>query len=362
MKLLDRYIAIAVIQGIALVMFALLAIDAFLALAGEIDELKSGVYSLVDAVVYVALTLPRRLYEFYPVAVFAGTLFGLGAMAAGSELTVMRTAGVSRLRIGFSAIWGAGVIVIMMTLAGEWLMPLGEQQARGMKLALQSQQQALSTGQVLWVRDSGRIIKASRPILSGDASQTTIELRNVDVFLFDEQDKLKEQISADRAIYLDKVWQMEKVSQTQFTDDGVRLIHLDEMLMARLISQEMLDVSVIQPRHMSVFQLGQTISFLQENGMNAQTYRLAWWVHSVTPITALVMSFAAIPFLFGSLRSGNAGQRLLTGIALGLLFYIVNRTVANIGDVYGLSPILAASIPTLIVAVGSYQVLKRQAN
>ena len=67
----------------------------------------------------------------------------------------------------------------------------------------------------------------------------------------------------------------------------------------------------------------------------------------------------ALPFAFGSLRSAGAGQRLFVGGLVGLIFFLVNEIVAATGPVYGVAPWLAASLPTALLAVGTFIWMRR---
>jgi len=46
---------------------------------------------------------------------------------------------------------------------------------------------------------------------------------------------------------------------------------------------------------------------------------------------------------------------------LGLVFYLINKTFNQAGLAYDLYPFLSAALPTLLFAVGSIWVLRRQA-
>ena len=60
------------------------------------------------------------------------------------------------------------------------------------------------------------------------------------------------------------------------------------------------------------------------------------------------MLILAMPFLFGSNRGGGAGQRVFIGIIVGIVFHLANRSVNELGIVYGFSPIVSAFMPSLI--------------
>jgi lipopolysaccharide export system permease protein len=66
-----------------------------------------------------------------------------------------------------------------------------------------------------------------------------------------------------------------------------------------------------------------------------------------------------MPFVFGALRSGGLGQRLVTGMLLGIGFYFVNRTAGSLGEVYGLNPAMTALLPSVLLLGVTVVVLRR---
>ncbi len=64
---------------------------------------------------HVLLDLPSTLLAFLPVAALFGALLAVGQLARGSELTVMRAAGVSVARFG-GAVFVTGVLLVPVAL------------------------------------------------------------------------------------------------------------------------------------------------------------------------------------------------------------------------------------------------------
>ena len=58
MKLLDRYIAGAVITGTAIALLVILGLNIFFEIIRQIDDVGKGTYTLATMLQYVALTLP----------------------------------------------------------------------------------------------------------------------------------------------------------------------------------------------------------------------------------------------------------------------------------------------------------------
>jgi len=102
MNLIDRYVIRAVLGGVFAVLAVLVALGALFLFANQQDDIGIGTYTAIDAFWFVLLNLPQQVFELMPIAVLLGALLGLGTLARGSELTVMRSAGISVWRIAGS--------------------------------------------------------------------------------------------------------------------------------------------------------------------------------------------------------------------------------------------------------------------
>jgi len=98
MKTLTRYIGREVLTSILLIFSALVALFAFFDLIHELGDVGRGGYTITTALLFVALQLPSRMYELFPVATLIGTLFALAQLVSSSEYTVMRVSGASLLQ------------------------------------------------------------------------------------------------------------------------------------------------------------------------------------------------------------------------------------------------------------------------
>jgi lipopolysaccharide export system permease protein len=63
------------------------------------------------------------------------------------------------------------------------------------------------------------------------------------------------------------------------------------------------------------------------------------------------MPILALAFVFGSLRSGSAGSRLMIGVIVGLAYYLASETLANSGQVFNLNPALVNWLPSIALCL-----------
>ena len=74
------------------------------------------------------------------------------------------------------------------------------------------------------------------------------------------------------------------------------------------------------------------------------------WARVARTVSAVLVCLLAVPVALGPLRSSGAGARTVSGILLGVLYFLVNRTMENSAQVYDLDPLVAAWAPTALLA------------
>ena len=72
------------------------------------------------------------------------------------------------------------------------------------------------------------------------------------------------------------------------------------------------------------------------------------------------MVLLALPFAFGSNRSGQQGTRLVIGILLGVAYYVISGVIANLALLLHWPPLLGATLPIFLFTVPAFIVLARQ--
>ena len=92
------------------------------------------------------LSLPQQAWEVLPIAALIGSLIGLGTLARGSELTVIRATGVSVARLAVAALAAALVLMGSRVSLGEFLGPPLQQAAKGAQGVRQIQRLSFGSG------------------------------------------------------------------------------------------------------------------------------------------------------------------------------------------------------------------------
>jgi lipopolysaccharide export system permease protein len=352
MKLLDRYIAAAMAKGTGIALLVIMGLNVFFSIIEEIDELGEGSYGISKMLEYVALTLPRGIYELFPTAALIGGLSGMGALAVNGELVAMRASGLSVWRIVRSVMQAGLVLLVVVVALGEGLAPVAEQYAQRLRAGALDKHVSYMGREGVWVRDQSRYIYVNK-IFDNDT------LADVSVFEFDQSRQLISSMHADTAAYRGGKWVLHNMRQTLLAGESVKTRVEETSTVPALLAPELINVVVLQPENMSVQDIRQFLGYLQTNGLETQQYRYALYSRFVTPASVLLMLFISVPFVFGSLRSTGTGQRFLVGIMAGFGFYLTNQLAAQAGQVYGWSPLLVSIVPGLAVMLAGIYALRR---
>jgi len=352
MGIIDRYIAGYVIKGSFATLLVLVGLSGFFSYMAELSDVR-GLYTSSKAALYVLFTLPRQLYELFPTAVLIGSLISLGALAAHSELIVLRVSGLSQLRISMSVLKGGLVLMLCAFLIGEFVAPPSEQYAQQVRAITTHGNLTVQGEDALWVRYKNQIVHV-KDILVGD------RLQSVEIFQLSEDLALQQITRAREAKYESGKWHLYDVSINRVDKTGVQSEQHAEMVWDELFDPDVLDVLTVEPEYLSFWSLHEYIDYVEENGQDSDQYRHAFWVKLITPFTTLVMLLVAMPFVFGPLRSAGTGKRIFTGIVLGMVFYLINKTFSRAGLAYDLSPLMSAAMPTVLFALGSIWALRKQ--
>lgn len=344
MNLIDRYISRSILVATAVVSLVISALLLLMLFISEVDNIGQGTFGIGKVLLYVALMWPVRMYLVLPVVALLGSLLALGALASGSELVVIRSAGVSMRRLAVSVGLAGAVLALITVIMGEFLMPAGVSHADALRDKARNGQVSQSVDGGLWLRQSGYVLRIDATLPGG-------RIDGLRVYRFDDQGRLLESIRAPSAHLQGNQLIVDKPRITRLSLDHSKTSSPPKVALDIHIDPQILALAVVKPNELSSYGLWRYISYLDSNDINASDYKLALWRNIVTPFTVWTLAIFALPFAFGSLRTAGAGQRLLVGGLVGLLFFLNNEIIASIGPVYGVPAWIAASLPTVLLAL-----------
>lgn len=351
MRKLDRYIGAQVFLAILAVLGVIVALALLFAFIDEMGDVQ-GNYGVGDALWYVLLTAPRRIYEMLPMAALIGCLIGLGTLASNSELTIMRAAGTSIGRIVWAVMKPMLVLMLVGILIGEYLAPWSENMAQASRSLAQGAGEAQTAKRGLWHRQGQEFVHIN-------AVQPGGVLYGVTRYHFDDQRHLLSSSFARRATFQGQYWQLEEVVTTSFHERSTEVNKAKQERWDIELSPQLLNTVVMEPDSLSISGLWRYIHYLKDQGLNNGQYWLAFWTKILQPVVTAALVLMAISFIFGPLRSVTLGQRVFTGVLLGFVFRIVEDLLGPSSLVFGFSPFFAVLIPAACCALAGLYLLRR---
>ena len=350
--ILTQYMMRTIIATTALVLVVLLALTGLFEFIGELDDTQ-GDYQTPRVILYTALRLPQLAFAMLPVATLIGSLLGLGALAANSEIIVMRSAGLSiRKLAGMVAVTGV-VLMVFTGLLGEFIGPPLDYYARNMRLEARFQHNEERLGNATWVRDGSVILHLERV-------STEFQFGSIYLFRLDENHGLLSIARAENSgIDKNDQWILENLQETRFWDDGVQAVESSVAIESFDIDAEVLGISLVKPVSLSGRGLMGYIAYLKRNSLDSRRYETELWYRIARTATVMIMPVLALAFVFGSLRTGGAGARLMIGVGIGLGYYLASEMLANSGQIFRFDPALIAWLPSAMLVIVTVVALNR---
>jgi lipopolysaccharide export system permease protein len=350
---LDRYIAKTVISGCLLASFVMLSIFAFVDFIAQLKDVGQGDYGTLQAIVFVLLRLPQRLYELSPSILLLGGILSLGTLAANSELIVMRASGVTVMRITRSVLQTGFFIAILVALLGEYIVPSATRTAKTYRAEAIEKKLIVTGSEDIWARDGNRYVNVKK-ILPDH------QLRHIRLYELDENHHLSSVTYAEQAQYKNQEWVLDNIKRSEISTSGVKTSYEKQKILKRLILLELFSVLELESKDMSAMELLTYSQYLQDNNLDSGEYFLSFWIKVFTPFTCLAMLMIAMPIVFATTpRSGGAGQRIMLSIIIGIVYFVINRSVNHLGLAINIAPLLSASAPLMLVTLISLFFLNR---
>ena len=352
MPLLDRHLFLSLIRGGSPVFLGLLGLFAFIELAEQLEDVGKGSFSSLDALRIVAFSLPRIGIDLLPVTCLLGTVVGLGALANQSEITAMRAGGVGIGRLSRPLFVLLGIIIVAVAAVQQTVIPDFERHSadlRAQALASTSVQ-----GSEHWTRSGSNLVRV------GDVRYGMVPL-DIEIYELDGDGNIVRLMQAASADVIGvNEWLLHDVTVTRLGADKATRSHADRLPWQNRVRAEQLATFVQAEHALAPADLAGYIGYLEENGLDSHRYRLLLWSQLSLPFGLAAMALLGVPFVTGSTRAIPIGARITLGGAIGIGFYLLERTVTQLGLLYLLPAAPTSLAPDLLALAAALILLRRR--
>lgn len=342
-KTFDRYIAKVILRATAYVVLIVASIMSLMMLLQELKSIGSGDYNIIQALYYVLLRLPNELYHFSPILILLGCIIGLSVLSSYRELMVIRASGLSLVRMIYSVMIVAFLLVLLMSGLGEWFAPHLNYKAVMQKENARNAGQAVITAAGVWFHVDNNFIHIER--MTGREL-----LEGITRYQFDDKHRLQAAYYAKTMSLENKQWQMHDVVKTTFYEDQTKSYFFTDAPWNLKFNTNLLNTALVKADEMSLSKLAKFAHYLKQNGLQANEYQYEFWQRIFQPFVAMTMVLLALPIVLNTLNTMSLGWRLMMGIIIGFMFLMTNAFLGQLCVVYQLPAVFAASFPLLFFA------------
>jgi lipopolysaccharide export system permease protein len=356
----ERYLAKQIYLSFIFILIALVSLFIFFDFIAEIND-TSNTYTFLLAFTTVIFKIPSRIVEIMPIAALIGAIYVCANLAAQSEYTIFRVAGLQPKQALQTLLKIAIPIALATLIMSEFIGPIAETISKNIRVsALNAGQEKLDFKSGAWIKDkrrdgdgNGAIKEGTRYINVGSFENTT-GVKGFRMYEFDEKNRLINIRIANSVKFINSnQWELKDVTETSFKELSntsrldpsfqSEIKKVDRQTITTEVNPQLLGVLLIKPDRMSLLDLFGYIHHLRDNKQDYQRYAIAFWKKLIYPFTVLVMLALALPFAYLQTRSGGIGYKVFGGIMLGISFQLFNSLFSHLG--------LLAEWPSLVSAI-----------
>ena len=345
MKLFDLYIFKNILQSVLVVLFIFLALLGFIEFIAQADDIGIGNYGLNQAIQYSLLKLPSAIFQLMPIIILIGSLLALGDMSKNSELLVLLTSGVSLQRMCVSVFFSGMVLCFLTASIGEYISPKMERYADQYRTINKYQYSRLGNAGGIWLREGDKIININ--LLKENKS-----FGNVSIYQLAGNNKLSKISRASSAGIDDyNQWILSNLSETVFNSDGITDDYSRYKIEKTKLNRDLVNLTIVKSEDLNIVELYRFINYLDSNDLDSSPYRMVFHSRIASLLAIPIMCLFALPFSLGFLRKKGIGFRIISGVMIGLLYFLLQQTLAESAVVYNFEPFLVGWLPILLLII-----------
>jgi LPS export ABC transporter permease LptG/LPS export ABC transporter permease LptF len=363
--LLDDYVMREYATNFSIVLFSfstLFLIFTFFELIGPIFRNRTPLFTVGE---YLINLIPFILYNVTPLCALVAVLVTFGTLNRTSELTAMKSSGISLYRIITPVLFVTLLISAGLFVFDEFYLPNANRRQEALLSVIKDKPaQTFSRPDRQWI--SGQTNNAGEPARIFYYQYFNAEKNNFDnitVFEFDPATfTLHRRIFASSASWdphlnnwvFDNGWQRTFSGETIATYQPFTIATFPEIKEQPAYFKK----EYIPSQEMNYNELSRYIDDLKQSGFETKRLSVQLNKKIAYPLITLVMAILAIPFALSMGKKGSL-TGIATAIGLAITYWIVALIFESFGNVNTLPAVLAAWTPDLLFGItGAYLLLR----
>lgn len=339
MSILNRYIAVAWLRFLALCLGSFVAVYLVLDMMDKIPRFIRAGGNVRDMLAFFVFKLPEMIGQTASFSILMATLLTLGLLSRNSEITAMRSCGVSLLRISLPMLLLGLAASLLLLVNTELIVPKSYENMERIERAVIKKQgvNAVFKRNNIWFRSDSMIIQSQL------FEPKEKMLKGIIIWTLDESMNPLGRVDAESAEFIQDRWIVKKAVVKDFTSGQGFASHsvpsMDIDLKLRIDDLKILDNNA---DNLSYHKLKEYADNLRRSGYEAFRYLTMMHSKISAPFAAFVMVVLGIPFALRNSRSGGIALGIGASVAIGFAYFVVNAVLLSYGRSGVLPPLVAA--------------------
>jgi len=356
---LKQFLGVFTLVLITFVMLMLLF--TFFELLGAIIRNHASLLLVGD---YLVNLTPSMIYTITPLSVLIAVLVVFGVLNRTSELTAIKSAGVSLYRLVLPVLVIASILATSLFLFDELYLPKANRRQEALRNIIKGKPaQTVEHPGENWIFGMQKPGEPEHMFYYQFFDAAHDSFANISVFEFEPGS-----FSISKRIFARSAHWEPRLNQWVFENGWVRTFHGAEISSYQPFLVDAFPEIREHPQYfkteellsseMSFKELAAYIHELQQSGFDTIRLRVQLNRKLAYPLITLVMAMLAVPFAVSMGRRGSlAGVAIAIGVAIA--YFIVDGTFEAMGNVNLLPAMLAAWSPDVVFAlIGGYLLLR----
>ncbi|MCE1226687.1 MAG: LPS export ABC transporter permease LptG [Geobacteraceae bacterium] len=335
--IVGRYLAATWLRLFLLCQGGFLAVYLILDFMEKLGRFAKAGASLSAILQFFLFKIPEMVGQTMPFAVLMATLLALGMLSRSSELTALRSCGLSIPRIVLPILTLGLLCSLVLLINSEFVVPKSYQQMEHIEKVVIRKQSVNTFFRLnnIWFRSNNLILQAKV------FDPKTQVLKGVTVWDLSPEMQPIRRMDAEQAIHGAAGWELLQVRTRTFAGQGgvVASSRLAVPLTLKVDDLRILDNNA---DNLSFRKLREYAISLEKGGYPAGRYRTMMHAKLALPFGAFVMVVLGIPFALKTGRTSGVAMGVGAGVAIGFAYFIINAAVQSYGRSGVLPPLVAA--------------------
>jgi lipopolysaccharide export system permease protein len=298
--------------------------------------------------------MPALFVQVLPIAALLASVICMVLLSRTNEITAMRAAGMSPMRVGMPIAVGGGILCLLSFLVGEGVTPIASNKMRFIESVLIEGEKADESADLHWTRRGNQLFHfeeydaISKKLISVRIIETGLNFRP------------KQTLEAKEAVYLPETedWLLTGIKVLYFNPNGTLAYteRRETQIEPIPVEPRKLQKERRKPNELGLLELWESVSKGKEAGLNVSINATEMHFKFAYYFAAFVVCLMGLKFGYKSERTVETAGGVLLAVAIGIGYYFIFAISKSAGRDQ-VPPFLAAWTANFIIGgIGAYQI------